>query len=110
MKLLATCFSLLLLVGCVEDAPPAKRWTMQHKAMTEEEISRIDSHVKEILSHAPQHLSGNDQDLDDYARVVYNGAVNNLTRPRMFEEVYVNEWWQATGAWRECTQEELKSN
>ena len=78
MKLLATCFSLLLLVGCVEDAPPAKRWTMQHKAMTEEEISRIDSHVKEILSHAPQHLSGNDQDLDDYARVVYNGQLTTL--------------------------------
>ena len=109
MKLFATLALVILLVGCSEK-PPEKRWVLVHKAMTQEEIARVDSHVREVLSHIPQQISGHDQDLDDYAKAVYSGAVNSLTKPRMFEEIYLNEWWQATGAWRECTQEELKSN
>jgi hypothetical protein len=96
MRLLATFFLLAILVGC-QPKVPAKCWNLQHKAMTQEEVERVDAHVREVLSHIPQQVSGHDQDLDDYAKAVYYGAINSLTKPRMFEQICINEWWQETG-------------
>ena len=56
-------------IGCSTDKKEY-RWRVTHIAITQAEHDKIDVHVRDILSHVPNNTSGNDQDLDDYARVV----------------------------------------
>lgn len=100
MKTLLTILLTLGLVACSGEKKPEIRWVLTHKAMTAEEHARIDAHVREILSHVPQSISGHDQDLDDYARAVYKGALESLTPPRFFESEWHEPYWVETGRWR----------
>lgn len=102
MKTFLTILLLLGLVACgSKDTKPEVRWFLVHKAMTAEEHARVDAHVREILSHVPQSINGHDQDLDDYAKAVYAGALETLTPPRLFENELRNEVsWVETGRWR----------
>ena len=95
--------SLLLAVGigCSEEKKEY-RWRVTHIAVTQTEHDRIDAHVRDILSHVPNNVQGHDQDLDDYARVVYAGALETLTPPRLMEEIYVGDGiWRDTGRWKD---------
>lgn len=100
MKTLMALLLLLGLVACGGPTKPEIRWVLTHKAMTAEEHARIDAHVREVLSHVPQNISGHDQDLDDYAKQVYRGALETLTPPRFFESEWHEPYWVETGRWR----------
>jgi hypothetical protein len=97
MNRLLTVICAALLCSC---GGKSTTWRERNVPTTDEEREMIRAHVETILAGWPDHLSGDDQDLEDLIESAHQEARDSFCRPTMWEYEDSFAELKPTGRWR----------